>query len=70
VRMHINNQLIQIFLTSTGEYINIMDKETMEKLKIQGLLMKNPSVLQVASNSTIKPKGMLEDVVVSIDCNL
>jgi hypothetical protein len=43
-----------------------MTKETMEKLQFPGL-RPTPTVLQLADRSTVKPEGMLEDIVVSVD---
>lgn len=39
----------------------------MLKLNLQGLLRKTTTVLQLADHSTVNPKGIVEDVMVSID---
>lgn len=44
VNIHINNHLLQNTLIDLGETINVMTKETMEKLKLQELLRQTPTV--------------------------
>ena len=43
-----------------------MTKDTMRKLKIEGLRA-TPTVLQLADSSIITPNGMIEDIVVTLD---
>jgi hypothetical protein len=43
-----------------------MTKGTMEELKLFNL-HHTPTVLQLADRSTIKPEGVLEDIIVSLD---
>jgi hypothetical protein len=43
-----------------------MTMETMEKLKSTNL-WQTPTILQMVDRSTIKPEGILEDVVISVD---
>jgi hypothetical protein len=42
-----------------------MTKETMEKLQFPSL-RPTPTIRELADRSTVNPKGMIEDVVVSI----
>jgi hypothetical protein len=67
VNVHINKTLIQNTLIDLGAAINVMTKDTMLKLNVQGFLRDTPTILQFADRSTIKPKGMLEDIILSID---
>jgi hypothetical protein len=53
-------------LIDLGVAINVMTHETMETLGLTGL-RETPTVLQLVDRSTIKPEGILEDVVISID---
>ena len=54
-------------LIDLGAAINMMKKDTMLKLNLQGSLRKTTTVLQLADGSTVTPKGIVEDVMVSID---
>ena len=47
--------------------INVMTKDTMLKLNLQGSLRKTMTMLQLANNSTVTPEGIVEDVMVCID---
>jgi hypothetical protein len=67
VNVHINKTLIQNTLIDLGVAINVMTKYTMLKLNLQGFLRDTPTVLQLADRSTVKPEGMLEDIILSID---
>jgi hypothetical protein len=67
VNVHINKSLIQNTLIDLGAAINVMTRDTMLRLNLQGFLRDTPIVLQLADRSTIKPKEMLEDIMLSID---
>ena len=54
-------------LIDLGASINVMTKDTMLKLNLQGSLRKTTIVLQLVDHSTVTPKGIVEDVMVSID---
>ena len=43
-----------------------MTKDTMKKLKIEGL-RPTPTILQLADSSTVTPDGMIENIVVTLD---
>lgn len=63
---YINNAHTYDTLIYLGVDINVMTKETMEKLDLPKLQC-TATFLQMVDRSTIKPKGVLLDVVVSID---
>jgi hypothetical protein len=65
-KVNINITSIANTLVDLGAPINIMTKETMEKLQLSGL-RPTPTVLQLAYRSIVKPEGMLEDIIVSVD---
>eukprot|EP00253_Pinus_taeda_P005022 PITA_05022 len=67
VDVHINGTIVPHTLIDLGETINLMTKDTMLKLNLQGSLRKTTIVLQLADYSTIATKGIVEDVMVSID---
>jgi hypothetical protein len=65
VNVQINNKLISNTLIYLGSTINVMTCETMQALGLTSL-REIPIVLQLENRSTIKPGGILEDIVVSI----
>lgn len=65
VNVHINNNMIPSTLINLGATINFMIKETIEQLRLPNLCH-TPIIPQLANQSTIKPKGILEDVLVSM----
>jgi hypothetical protein len=66
VKIHINNIAIANTLIDLGATINVMTKDTMNKLQLSNL-RNTPTILQLADRSTIKPEGILEDIIVSLD---
>ena len=67
VDLHINGTIIPRTLIDLGATINVMIKDTMLKLNLQGSLRKTSTVLQLADCSIVTPKAIVEDVMVSID---
>jgi hypothetical protein len=68
VNIHIANKLITNTLIDLGETINVMTKDTLEKLELQGLLRQTPTMFfKWLIDPLVKPEGMLEDIIVSID---
>eukprot|EP00253_Pinus_taeda_P020996 PITA_20996 len=67
VDVHINGTMIPHTLIDLGGAINVMTKDTMLKLNLQGSLRKTTTVLQLADHSTVTPIGIVEDVMVSIN---
>jgi len=67
VDVHINGTIVPHTLINLGATSNVMTKETMLKLNLQGSLRKTTIVLQLADRSTITLEGIVEDVMVSID---
>jgi hypothetical protein len=67
VDVYFNKNLIQNTLIDLGVTINVITKNTMLRLNLQGLLRHTPIVLRLENRSTINPKGVLEDVMVFID---
>jgi hypothetical protein len=67
INVHINNTLLKNTLIDLGVAINFMTRDTMMKLNLQEFLRNTPIVLQHLDRSTVKPEGMLEDIIISID---
>ena len=64
--VYINGHSIKNALIDLGAAINVMTKDTMKKLKIEGLRA-TPTILQLADNSTVTLGGMIENIVVTLD---
>ena len=67
VDVHIDGVIVLNTLIDLGVSINVMNRETMLKINLQGNLRKTTTVLQLADLSTLTPEGIFEDVMVSID---
>jgi hypothetical protein len=66
VNVKINDTLIYNTLIDFGDTINVTKRETMQALGLTDL-RETPIFLQIVDRSTIKPKGVLEDVVIYVD---
>ena len=67
VNVHINGVIVPNTLIYPGDVINIMTKETMLKLNLQGTLRKTTIVMKLAYRPTVTLEGMVEDDMVTID---
>jgi len=67
VDVHINDTIIPHTLIDLGVAINVMTRDTMLKLNLQGSLRKTSTVLQLEDRSTVTPEGIVEDFLVSVD---
>ena len=67
VDVHINGTIVPHTLIELGAAINVMTKDTMLNLNLQGSLRKTTIILQLADHSTVTLKGIVEDVMVSIE---
>jgi len=54
-------------LVDLGEVINIMPIETTQLLQLRTQVRPTPTVLELADRSTIKPEGVIDDLVISVD---
>ncbi|XP_059068524.1 uncharacterized protein LOC131859030 [Cryptomeria japonica] len=66
IQVSIGKITIPNTLVDLGAEINVMTNETKTKLSLEGL-RPTPTVLQMADRSLVKPEGVIEDVVLSID---
>ena len=66
VDVSINGQSVKNALIDLGVVINVMTKDTMKKLKIEGLRA-TPTILQLVNSSTVTPDRMIENIVVTLD---
>lgn len=68
VDVHIDGIIVPHTLPDIGAVINVMNKETILKINLQGTLRKTTTVLQLADKSTVSPERVFEDLMVSINC--
>ena len=66
VTIIINRFSIPNTLIDLGATINVMTMETLCNLKIYNI-RPTPTILELADKSKVKPEGVVDDVIVSID---
>ena len=66
VTMQIGSTQIPNVLVDLGATINVMTIEIVRKLGLTNLRT-TPTILELADRSTIKPEGILDDLVISVD---
>ena len=66
VTIQINGTQIQNVLIDLGASINVMTREVLLRLNVIGI-RDTPTILQLEDNSTIKPDGMIEDIIATLD---
>ena len=66
VSIQIGDVLVSNVLIDLGETINVMTKKTMDQLGLVHI-RSTPTVLELADRSKIKPKGVLDHVIISLD---
>ena len=66
VTISINSFSIPNTLIGLGAAINLMTMETLCNLKIYNI-RPTPTILELADRSKVKPEGVVDDVIVSID---
>jgi len=66
ISMKINGMCILNTLIDLGAAINIIIVQTMKQFKLSNL-HPSPTILELANRSKVKLKGVLDDVIVSID---
>ena len=66
VTVQIGSTQISNVLVDLGATINIMTIETVRKVGLTNI-RPTPTVLELADRSTIKPEGILDDLVISVD---
>jgi hypothetical protein len=67
VTVKIGQTFISHVLVDLGATINIMPIETTQLLQLIMQVRPTPIVLELACRSTIKPEGVIDDLVISVD---
>eukprot|EP00253_Pinus_taeda_P028431 PITA_28431 len=66
VSVQISNILVSNVLIDLGASINVMTMKTMDQIWLSHL-RPTPTMLELADRSKIKPEGVLDDVIISLD---
>jgi hypothetical protein len=66
VTVQIGKTIIPRVLIDLGVAINIMTLETSQLLQLKNEIRDTPTILELAYYSTIKPKGVIEHLIVSV----
>eukprot|EP00253_Pinus_taeda_P030292 PITA_30292 len=67
VTVQVGKTFVSKVLVDLGAAINIMTLETTQLLQLKHLIRQTPTILELADCSTIKPKGVIEDLVISVE---
>ena len=64
VTVIVNNTAIENTLIDLGSSINMMTTVVLEFLQLGQFLQPTPSILELANHTTVKPVGVLDDIIV------
>eukprot|EP00253_Pinus_taeda_P020748 PITA_20748 len=67
VTIQVGKTFVSKVLVDPGATINIMTLETTQLLQLKHLIRETPTILELAGRSTIKPEGVIEDLVISVE---
>eukprot|EP00253_Pinus_taeda_P019666 PITA_19666 len=67
VTVQVGKTFVSKVLVDLGATINIMTLETTQLLQLKHLIRETPTILELADHSTIKPEGVIEDLVISVE---
>eukprot|EP00253_Pinus_taeda_P017050 PITA_17050 len=67
VTVQVSKTFVSKVLVDLGAAINIMTLETTQLLQLKHLIRETPTILELADCSTIKPEGVIEDLVIFVE---
>ena len=67
VSVQIGKMIIPRVLVDLGASINIMTLETSQLLQLQNEIRDTRTILELADQSTIKPEGVIEDLIILVE---
>eukprot|EP00253_Pinus_taeda_P007729 PITA_07729 len=67
VTVQVGKTFVSKVLVDLGAAINIMTLETTQLLQLKHLIRETPTILELANRFTIKPEGVIEDLVISVE---
>ena len=66
VTVQVGQTQIPNMLVDLGAVINVITMETVKKLGLTNV-RPTPAILELADRSTIRPEGILDDLIISVD---
>jgi len=67
VTVQVGKTLVSKVLVDLGAAINIMTLETTQLLQLKNFIRETPTILELADCSTIKPEGVIEDLIIYVE---
>ena len=67
VTVQVGKNFVSKVLVDLGAAINIMTLETTQLLQLKNFIRETPTILELADRSTIKPEGVIEDLIISVE---
>eukprot|EP00253_Pinus_taeda_P033343 PITA_33343 len=67
VTVQVGKTIVSRVLVDLGVAINIMTLETTPLLQLKNVIRETPTILELADHSTIKPEGVIEDLIISVE---
>jgi hypothetical protein len=67
VTVQVGKTIVSRVLVDLGAAINIMTLETAQLLQLKNVIRETPTILELADRSTIKPEGVIEDLIISVE---
>src|ERR1700733_3347036 len=67
VTVQVGKTFVSKVLVDLGAAINTMTLETAQLLQLKHLIRETPTILELANRSTIKPEGVIKDLVISVE---
>jgi len=67
VTVQVGKTFVSRVLVDLGAAINIMTLETAQLLQLKNVIRETPTILELDDRSTIKPEGVIEDLIISVE---
>eukprot|EP00253_Pinus_taeda_P036019 PITA_36019 len=67
VIVQVGKTIVSRVLVDLGAAINIMTLETAQLLQLKNVIRETPTILELADHSTIKPEGVIEDLIILVE---
>lgn len=67
VIVQVGKTIVSRVLVDLGAAINIMTLETAQLLQLKNVIRETPIILELVYHSTIKPEGVIEDLIISFE---
>jgi len=67
VTVQVRKTFVSKVLVDLGAAINIMTLETTQLLQLKNFIRETPTILELVDRSTIKPEGVIEDLIISVE---